>query len=115
MLVVELRYKHHARYGHDLQALIRPDRIELQREVGQDNESAKGGRHGQHLNQRYVHMLVDIESIADHETQEGHNEVNAGQGHVREAVLNIDVLVELNDRDGRDHIDRQTDRHYQIP
>ncbi len=114
MLVVEKRDAHHNGNGQRFQTLIGPNCVVLQRDICEDNEAAKGDGHGQHLTDGYLDMLKDLGAMAQDEANESDDKVNACQSHVGKGVLDVDVLVDLDDEDGREDIDRQTDRHDQL-
>jgi hypothetical protein len=114
LLIIQIRDEHHDRNGERFQTLVRSDRVELQRNVGQYDKSTESDRHGQHLRDGYLHMLIDLRAVTDQQPEERDHEMYARQGHVREAVLDIDVLVDLNDEYGGEHVDGQADRNNEL-
>lgn len=94
--------------GHGFGQLVRPYGVVLQGEVGEGHEAAEAQSqphdpaHGEALRRENVHLVADVESEPrDHE-------VNQGQGHVGEAVVHVDPLVDEDDADGGQQVDQQS-------
>lgn len=97
------------RCGHGFSQLVRSDWVVLQGKVGEGHEPTEAQRQ-QHnpanweaFGSKNVHFLADVES------QPGDHKVNEGQGHVGEAVVYVDPLVDEDDADGGQQVDQQAD------
>ncbi len=109
MFVEVDRYDHNARCGQSLEALVRAYRVELQRVVCQQDVAAEGHAHGKHLLETHAHERKHAQAIQHDQAHKSDQEVNARETHVREVVLGVNVLVDLNDGDARGQIYDQAD------
>lgn len=93
--------------GHGFSQLVRSYWVVLEGEVGEGHKSteAQCQQHNpanwEALWCKNVHFLADIES------EPGGHKVNEGQGHVGEAVMDVDPFVDEDNADGGEQVDQQ--------
>lgn len=95
------------RGGHGFRQLVRAYRVVLQGKVGEGHKPAEAQSqphnpaNGKAFWRENVHFVTDVES------QPSDHKVNKGQGHVREAIVHIDPLVDKDNADGGQQVDQQ--------
>lgn len=92
--------------GHGFSHLVSPDGVALQWEVGEDHEPAEAQRQQHNSANGKVFWSENVNFLADVEPQPGDHEVNEGQGHVGEAVVHVDPLVDEDNADGGQQVDQ---------
>lgn len=94
-------------HGHGFSQLISPDWVFLQRKVGEDHEPTEAQRQQDNSANRKAFRSKNVHFLADVEPQPGDHKVNEGQGHVGEAVVYVDPLVDEDNADGGQQVDQQ--------
>lgn len=93
--------------GHGFGQLVRSDGVVLQREVGEGHEAAEAESQQHNPPQREALWGKNVHFLAGVQPQPGDHEVDQGQGHVGEAVVHVDPLVDEDDADGGKQVDQQ--------
>ena len=102
------------RGSHGLGQLIRPDRVELERKVREDNEATEGGGEGQYPQDGDPLGVEDIEPDTDLQAEGGGDEVYQGQGHAGELVVHVDQLVQHHYADGGGQVHTQAEGYQEF-
>ena len=93
--------------GHGFGQLVRSYRVVLQGEVGEGHEPTEAQSQPHDPANGEAFWGENVHFLADEESQPGDHEVDEGQGHVGEAVVNVDPLVDEDDADGGEQVDQQ--------
>lgn len=83
----------------------------MQRKVGENDEATEGYGHREHFEDGHLFDPEYAEIGEYSQAQEGEYEVQTGQRHVRIAIVDVNVFVQLDDGHRGDQIDQQTPVH----
>lgn len=93
--------------GHGFGQLVRSDGVVLQGQIGERHKATEAQRQPHDPADREAFRRENVHLLADVQPQPGDHEVNEGQGHVGEAIVNVDPLVDEDNADGRQQVDQQ--------
>lgn len=106
-LVAESLDDYNHRRGHGLGQLIGAYGVVLQREVSEDHKATEAEGQEEELGRRQTFGGKDVQFLADVQAQPGDHKVHQGQGHVGEAVVQIDPFVEEHNADGHQQVEQE--------
>lgn len=95
--------------GHGFSQLVRSYGVALQGKISEGHEPAETQSQPHDLANREAFRSKNVHFLADVESQIGDDEVDQGQGHVGEAIMYVDPLVDEDDADGGQQVDQQAD------